>query len=40
MRIVINLQILSQIILTFIEIICLSLEVNKTGTIKNTFLDI
>ena len=33
------LQILRQIILTFIEIICLSLllEVNKTGAIKNIF---
>ena len=34
-----NLQTLRQIILTFIEIICLSLlfEVNKTGAIKNIF---
>ena len=42
MRIVIYLQIFRQIILTFIEIICLSLllEVNKTGAIKNIFLDI
>ena len=36
------LQILRQIILTFMEIICLSLllEVNKTGVIKNICLDI
>ena len=37
------LQTLRQIIITFIEIICLSLglfEVNKTGAIKNIFLDI
>ena len=42
MRIVLYLQVLRQIILTFFEIICLSLllEVNKTGTIKNIFLDI
>ena len=44
MRIVMYLQTLRQIhlILTFIEIICLSLlfEVNKTGAIKNILLDI
>ena len=36
------LQILRQIILTFIEIICvwLLLEMNKAGAIKNIFLDI
>ena len=36
------LQILRQLILTLIEIVFLSLllEVNKTGVIKNIFLDI
>ena len=39
MRIVMYIQTLRQIILTFTEIICLSLlfEVNKTGAIKNIF---
>ena len=42
MRIVMYLQILRQIKLTFIEFICLSLllEVNKTDAIKNIYLDI
>ena len=42
MRIVMYLQILLQIILTFIEIICLSLlmEVNKTDAIKTILQDI